>query len=295
MPEAEYTLITGASGFIGRALAERLSAERPVICLSRNQPKDHPNGSVFVQGEFHSFEDLRRLDTFSITCAVHLAAVTGGSTEEDALSVNVSGTRRLLRYLIDRGCRKYVLASSIAAIGCLDGDFLPIQIPIPDDHPCLARDAYGFSKALMEDVTRYINRVTPESDFIHLRLGSVLDDEGVMSLYTVSAPPRLPFVELARIMRSDVVRAFERAIAAPRQDGVRVYNVVGPDAACADPVSDILEACLGARIAGLIPAWFKSQDHAYAALYSMEKIRRELDFVPETSTRVKDQGTPKLA
>lgn len=283
--KADYTLITGASGFIGRALAARLSVEQQVICLSRNKPSNGHDAGAFVRGEFHSFEDLRQLDAFSIGCAVHLAAVTGGSSEEDALTINVGGTRRLIRYLADRGCRKFVMASSIAATGCLDADFLPHQIPIPDDHPCLARDAYGLSKAMMEDLTRYFNRVIPESDFIHLRLGSVLDDKEARQPYTAAKPPHLPFVELARVMLSDVVTAFERAIAAPHHNGVRIYNVVGPDAMCSDPVPAVLSACFGPRVATLLPPRYDSPEHAYDGLYSNEKIRRDLHFSPEGSTR----------
>lgn len=100
--EGGYTLITGASGFIGNAFAQQLSIKRQVICLSRKMPQ----GNIpSVQGEFHSFEDLRQLDRFEISCVVHLAAVTGGCSEEDGVAVNVLGTRRLLRYAINRGVK----------------------------------------------------------------------------------------------------------------------------------------------------------------------------------------------
>ena len=148
---------------------------------------------LFVRGEFHSFEDLRQLDGFAIECVVHLAAATGGSTEEDALNTNVVGSRRLLRYALDRGCRKFVMASSIAAVGCLDANFVPLAVPIPDDHPCLATDAYGLSKALMEEITRYFQRVVPDSDFINLRLSVVDDPAASPPLYSVDNVPHAPF------------------------------------------------------------------------------------------------------
>src|SRR3954469_25176779 len=111
----ECTLITGASGFIGGALARSL-AKQNIVCLSRKPLGfDVPT----VSGEFHSPEVLAKLDAYRITRVVHLAAATGGCSLEDGLGVNVQGTGRMLRHLIDRGCRRFVLASSIAAVGCL--------------------------------------------------------------------------------------------------------------------------------------------------------------------------------
>ena len=83
-----------------------------------------------------------------------LAAVTGGCLERDGILVNVEGTRCLMRYGMDRGVHKYALASSIAAVGFQRVQFRPLQLPIPDEHPCLDRDGYGVSKYLMEEVKK---------------------------------------------------------------------------------------------------------------------------------------------
>jgi nucleoside-diphosphate-sugar epimerase len=275
-------LITGASGFIGQALVRGLSSEHQVLCLSRRKPQ---GDAPFVQGEFHSFEDLRQLDPFAISCVVHLAAVTGGCSEEDGLAINVLGTRRLLRYALDRGCRKFVLASSIAAVGCLNANFLPLQVPIPDEHPCLARDMYGLSKSMVEDLTRYFQRVIPASDFIHLRFGAVGD--ALPPLYHTGTPQTrdLPFVHLAHVWLEDALRALTLVVTAPAQPGVRVYNVVGPQANCSDPVPDMLRVCLGERSEQLDLSGYARPGHAYDALYTMDKIRRDLGFIPEKSTR----------
>ena len=278
-----HLLITGASGFVGRALAEWLAPTRPIVCLSRLLVlADAP----FVQGEFHSPNDLRKLDEYEIDGVVHLAAVTGGCSEEDGLAVNVVGTRRLLRYLLDRGCRRFVLASSIAAVGCLDGNFLPLQLPIPDDHPCLAHDAYGLSKALMEEVTRYFARISPEAEFTNLRLGAVVDDaQWTPSRVTAGAPLSIPFALLAHVLLSDVLAAFQTALDTSLRPGFHVYNVVAPDAACADPVVDVLRARFGARLDTLDLSAYTLPDRANAPLYAMEKIQRELGFTPQRSTR----------
>src|SRR5689334_118730 len=98
-------LITGASGFIGQALAAALAQQHQVICLSR-RPVNLPN-TRYVRGDFGAFEDLRQLDAYAIDAVVHLAAVTGGCLERDGILVNVEGSRCLMRYLMDQGCRKF--------------------------------------------------------------------------------------------------------------------------------------------------------------------------------------------
>ena len=267
-----YTLITGASGLIGNAFAQQLSEKRPVICLSR---KKIGGDVTAVQGEFHSFEDLRQLDAFPISCVVHLAAVTGGCSEEEGLAVNVLGTRRLLRYALDRGCRKFVLASSIAAAGCLSDAFMPLQLPIPDEHPCLAYDAYGLSKAMMEELTRYFHRVVPDSDFINLRIGLV-ERADVPHHFRAGDPLGWPFVNLARVTLPELLTALDGAVAAPPRPGVRVFNVVTPRANCGDPVPAVLRACLGARAESIDMSWHESPGHAYDALYATDGLRNLL-------------------
>ncbi len=279
---SDYTLITGASGYIGDALAKTLVTKRRLICLSRKKPHGDVN---YVQGEFHSFEDLRQLDGVNISCVVHLAAVTGGCSEEEGLAINVQGTRRLLRYALDRGCRKFVLASSIAATGCLGDAFLPLHLPISEEHPCLAGDAYGLSKSMMEDVTRYFQRLFPDGDFINLRIGLVNNTREPPPQHGVGEPLGLPFVNLAYVMLGDVLRALECAVAAPRHPGVRVFNVVGPDTNCSDPVSTVLRSCLGKRGDLLDLSHYGDPRNSFDALYSMDKIEDALGFRPEESTR----------
>ncbi len=94
-------LITGTSGFIGNALAESLSQIHEVIGLSR-QPTDVA-GAIAILGDFSEPDELHKLDDHpDIDVLIHLAAGTGGCSEEDGIRVNVAGTHHLLRYLIDR-------------------------------------------------------------------------------------------------------------------------------------------------------------------------------------------------
>lgn len=268
-------LVTGASGFIGQALAPSLAERHDVICMSRRNPR---LGLPWVRGDFGAFEDLRALDGYEIDAVVHLAAVTGGCLERDGILVNVEGTRCLMRYLIDRGCGKFVFASSIAAVGFQSVQFRPLQLPIPDEHPCLDRDGYGFSKYMMEQIIKYYWRQNEQIDAIALRLATVVADENMPSLLRVSPPRPWSLGRITQMARSDAIRAFTMAVEAPQAPGVRIMNAAGPRAWVADPVADILANWWGEEVD---LSCFRQPGHEYDAVYDVRRIERELGFVAE--------------
>ncbi len=268
-------LITGASGFIGRALADALSTRHGVICMSRKDPGlDLP----WIRGSFASFEDLRQLDGSRIDIVVHLAAVTGGSPERDGILVNVEGTRCLMRYLIQRGCRKFVMASSIAVVGMQSTRFRPLRIPIPDDHPCLDRDGYGFSKYLMEEVTEYYHRRNPEIDVINLRLSTVCPDENMPAPRSVGPLNEWALGGITVMARSDAVRAFAMATETPHRPGVRTMNAAAAAAWTAAPVVEILRNWWGNDVD---LSHFEKPGHEYDSVYDVSRVKSEIGFVAE--------------
>lgn len=273
-------LVTGASGFIGSALAASLADRHDVICMSRRKPApDLP----YVRGEFGSFEDLRQLDGRGIDVAVHLAAVTGGCLERDGVLVNVEGTRCLMRYLIDRGCRKFVMASSIAAVGFQNTKFRPEELPIPDEHPCLDRDGYGVSKYLMEEVTRYYQRQNEDVDVINLRLSTVGRDDSPIPLRDVGPLGQWALGGVTVMCLSDAVRVFTLAAEAPARIGCRVMNASGPKAWVKAPVADILRGWYGDDVD---VSWFEQPGREWDSVYDVTRIREELGFVAERTPDV---------
>ena len=265
-------LITGASGFIGQGLAPYLARRHEIVCMSRRDPG---LALPWVGGDFGSPEDLRQLDRHGIDIVVHLAAVTGGCLERDGMLVNVEGTRCLMSYLMDRGCRKFVMASSIAAVGFQSKRFRPLQLPIPDMHPCLDRDGYGFSKYLMEEVTAYCQRQLEEIDVINLRLSSVCPDETMPSPVRVGPLGEWALGGLTVMARSDAVRAFAAAAEAPPKSGVRTMNAAGPRAWAGDPVAEILTRWWGEQVD---LSYFKREGKEYDSVYDVRLIERELGF-----------------
>jgi nucleoside-diphosphate-sugar epimerase len=266
-------LVTGASGFIGKALAASLARNHQVICMSRRKPDlDLP----YTRGEFSSFEDLRRLDDRDIDVCIHLGAVTGGCLERDGILVNVEGSRCLMRYLMDRGCRKFVMASSIAAVGFQSTRFRPLSLPIPDEHPCLDRDGYGFSKFLMEEVTKYHHRQNPQIDVINLRLSTVIDDGAMPEPRSVGTLREWSLGGITIMALTDAVRAFGMAAEAAYKPGVRILNAAAPKAWVVDPVADVLDAWWGDDVD---TSYFREPGREYDSVYRVSRIEEEMGFV----------------
>ncbi|MDD5705701.1 MAG: NAD(P)-dependent oxidoreductase [Kiritimatiellae bacterium] len=266
-------LITGVSGFIGRALAEELAKRHTVIGMSR---KDPGLMCKWIRGDFSSFEDLRKLDGERLEVVVHLAAVTGGCLERDGMLVNVEGTRCLMRYGLDRGCRKFVFASSIAAMGIQSVNCRPLQVPIPDEHPCGDRDGYGFSKFMMEEVIKYHHRQNPDLDAIALRLAAICPDDPLAPTVKVGPLREWALGSIAAMARSDAVRAFALAAEAPLKPGVRIMNATPRRAWAADPVAKILRGWWGEDVA---LSHYEKPGHEFDSVYDVCRIEQELGFV----------------
>lgn len=265
-------LVTGASGLIGKALSESLSKQHELVCMSRNNPE---LDLTWVQGAFSEFEDLQKLDQYDFDCLVHLAALLPNKAEHDYIHTNVEGSRRLMRYLIDRGCKKFVMASSIAAIGFGSIKFKPAHLPISDTHPCFNREGYGLSKHLLEEITQYCQRQDEDIDVINLRLSTVRPDDDMPELLKV-CPPRAWSLGAPTMMTlSDSVRAFTAAVEAPYKAGVRTMNAASPKSWVADPVAEILKNWWDDADV----SYFEQPGNEYASVFDVTMIREELGFV----------------
>ena len=274
-------LITGTSGFIGRALAESTAKDHEVFCISRQ--KTAVAGVRSIQGNFTSPDDLRKIDPNRVDIVVHLAAVTGGGTEEELLRVNVMGTYQLVRYFIDGGCKKFVLASSIAAVGMQSPLFRPLQLPMPDEHPCLDRVGYGFSKYMMEETSRYLARQNEDLDFINIRLASIATDDRELVPRKAGPVGQWSMGTISYMYLSDTVRCLTLAAEAQHKPGVRILNAVGTQACVEDTVPEIIRGWYGADTDQIDLSHYAHPGHERDPVYEINRIEEELGFVPERS------------
>jgi nucleoside-diphosphate-sugar epimerase len=131
--DKEYTLVTGASGFIGSHVTEKLLSEEryAVIAIVRNM-RDHnrvvrlkEKGAILVEGSFYDNGMLEQIfREFPIRNVVHIAAVRGAGfgTREDYHEVNVHGTEVLLEHSLNNHIRKFIFCSSVGVYGTIPGE-----------------------------------------------------------------------------------------------------------------------------------------------------------------------------
>ena len=154
------TVVTGAAGFVGSHLVERLlSRGDEVVAIER--PGAQRGWLRGLDLEFHDcgLDDPSKLQTLITGADVvyHLAALTEARTPAECYAVNTQGTANVVRAAADAGSPtpRLVFMSSLAAVGPphpgtkLDSD----SIPMPLSH-------YGRSKLQAEAVIHaYADRV----------------------------------------------------------------------------------------------------------------------------------------
>lgn len=148
-------LITGATGFVGRALSSA-SVSRGYSVLQAVRKIPIESGQIFiadVNGEIDWTETLDEVDS-----VVHLAArvhvMNDKSTDPLAefRRVNVEGTANLARQAAAAGVRRFVFLSSIK----VNGEFTEVGYPFTADDAPAPGDPYGVSKHEAEQALRQI-------------------------------------------------------------------------------------------------------------------------------------------
>ncbi len=114
----QTVLVTGASGFIGQQLCNRLHiAGAEIHGISRNK-QPSCNSLRWWQGDVANLEDMRRILTAVKPDVIfHLASYVSGDRSLKAvlptLHSNLISTVNLLTLVADLGCRRLVLAGSL--------------------------------------------------------------------------------------------------------------------------------------------------------------------------------------
>lgn len=124
-PRDELCLITGASGFIGGRLAQRLAREgRAVRCLVRASSDTSALERLDVELVVGDLTDAASLTRATHGCqhVLHCGAlVSDWATVEEIARINVRGTRDLLAASIAASVRRFVHLSSTDVYGYPDG------------------------------------------------------------------------------------------------------------------------------------------------------------------------------
>jgi nucleoside-diphosphate-sugar epimerase len=227
-PYAGRVLVTGAGGFIGRALCARLAAAQiPYVGAVRAlAPGDPESCDIVALGDFAAADwtpVVRGVDTI-----VHLAGRAHVLTRQDAseptpfVVANVHVTRRLLDAALQAGVRRVVLASTIKVYGEAT---LPGK-PFRAGDPTAPQDAYAHSKAGAEHVLWHACRggaIEGVALRLPLTYGPGVKSNFARLLQAIAAERRLPLAGIANrrtlLYVGNAVGAIESALATPALAG----------------------------------------------------------------------------
>jgi nucleoside-diphosphate-sugar epimerase len=137
-------LLTGGTGFIGHSLAESLLDHgHSVRCVVRDLGRAstlRERGAEIVRG---NLSDRRSLDAAvaGVDTVLHLAGVVRAWTRDEYFRTNVEGTRRVCAAARAASVERFVLVSSLAAVGPA-----PEGGSVNEETPPRPINAYGESK-----------------------------------------------------------------------------------------------------------------------------------------------------
>ena len=236
-------LVTGAAGFIGQQLVERLSAAgHQIVALART-----PRGRILklrnVRVVAADITDAAALVQACAGCeaVVHLANATGIADPRLVHEINVGGTDKLLAAAKQAGVKRFLFISSISANRARLGP-------------------YGATKRLAEEHVRAAGL-----PWVVLRPSLVYGPGGVGLVASLSAYlrglPAVPVIgdgsiELDPVYMDDVCAVIEQCLT--RDDVLgRDYDLLGPDRVTFNQFLERLSAELGIRKPFVhIPGWF---------------------------------------
>ena len=231
--KAEFALVTGATGFIGRWLVKLLALRginvRAGIHNTSHAETIHPTDGV-EPIDIDILDQQSLGDAMeSIDAVYHFAAlVDTKAPKDDLFRVNVEGTRNVWHCAVERGVKAALYCSSTAVYGLLAKDHQPVSEKIRPK----AIEPYGRSKLLGETVaseiadkwglhTVIIRPVAVFGPGEHSPFGNQLR-QAVFSKLLLAAGfqnRRFSFVHV-----EDVAEAAMHLISAPGSDG-QAYNI----------------------------------------------------------------------
>ncbi|MGH1449356.1 MAG: SDR family oxidoreductase [Pseudomonadaceae bacterium] len=222
-------LITGAAGYIGHQLGNRLAEHYPVIGTDIRSRLDVAFDIRVQDIREPSLADL--LQAQQITHVVHLASILQASPDRARdYDIDVNGTRNVLECCIKAGVQHFTVTSSGAAYGYHADN--PAWIDEQDALRGNTEFAYSDHKRQIEEILADYRQQHPQLQQLIFRPGTVLGTDTRNQITNLFMAPRIlalkgsdsPFVF---IWDQDVIGAIEMGI---REDKTGIFNMAGDGA-----------------------------------------------------------------
>ena len=274
-------VVTGAAGRLGRRVVQLLADQnREVLATDQLEADDLP--AEFVRcdlGDARAVDDILK----GAEAVVHMGAIPGPSRAEPRVIFenNVACDFNVMMSAAELGLRRVVFSSSAFGMGWAhDGNaFVPLYLPLDEEHPMMPFEPYGLTKQVGEDIGRMIAR-NSATTVVSLRFTNVALPE-VQAEFPWPAPtPENPLtlVMWAYADARDVAEAHVLALDA-EIDEYEAFMLAQPSSRFEEPTIDLVKNNFGGRVEireGLSGA---------ASVISTEKAQRLLGWRPRHDWR----------
>ena len=288
-------LVAGGAGFVGSALSRALLAEAHEVVIYDNFSRGRRDlvpagaGVTVEEGDIRDRHHIQRSIAKSRPeVVVHLAALhfipDCIARPEEALEINVEGTRNVFAACTCASVRGVVFASSAAVYAPSDQACRELDSPV--DPP----DIYGETKLRGEMLAREFHLETGR-DMTMLRIFNVIGPHEtnphvlpqVFECLRVSNTLMLGNMEARRdyVHARDVARAI--LTVAARSQGLATYNVGSGRTQSVTEIVELLRRKLARPVHVKVDPARLRRDDRPVLLADIEKIGRELGWAPEIS------------
>ncbi|MBO5751289.1 MAG: UDP-glucose 4-epimerase GalE [Kiritimatiellae bacterium] len=231
-------LVTGGAGYIGsHTVVELLNAGHEVVIVDNlcNSSRKSLARVKKITGKTPLFfkadiRDEKKLSSIlssagPFNAAIHFAALKAvGESTTIPLKYyenNLGGTFTLLKCLAQHGCKNIVFSSSATVYG------EPKSVPIREDFPTPGcTNPYGWTKLMMEQVFKDVQKADPEWNIVLLRYFNPIGahKSGLIGEDPAGIPNNLlPYVAQVAIGRRDELSVWGNDYPTPDGTGVRDY------------------------------------------------------------------------
>ena len=274
-------VVTGAAGRLGRRVVQLLvDQSKEVLATDQLAADDLP--TEFVRCDLADAKAVEGI-LKNAEAVVHMGAIPGPLREEPRFIFenNVASTFNVMMSAADLGLRRVVFSSSAFGMGWAhDGNaFVPLYLPLNEEHPMMPFEPYGLSKQVGEDIGRMIAR-TSDTTVVSLRFTNVAFPE-VQAEFPWPAPTTenpLTLVMWAYADARDVAEAHVLALDAEIEEH-EAFMLAQPSSRFSELTIELVKNNFGERVE------IREGLSGTASVISTEKAQRLLGWRPRYDWR----------
>ena len=274
-------VVTGAAGRLGRRVVQLLADQNKAV-LATDQVAADDLPAEFVRCNLmdrNAVEGILK----EAEAVVHMGAIPGPLRAEPRFIFenNVAADFNLMMSAAELGLRRVVFSSSAFGMGWAhDGNaFVPLYLPLDEEHPMMPFEPYGLTKQVGEDIGRMIAR-NSGTTVVSLRFTNVAFPE-VQAEFPWPAPtPEEPLtlVMWAYADARDVAEAHVLALDAEIEE-YEAFMIAQPSSRFEEPTIDVVKNNFGDRVE------IREGLSSTASVISTEKAQRMLGWRPRYDWR----------